>query len=299
GRGEVPKVARPRQKRAPAPHPTFTACKLRGFFRNRPAVAEGLRRGDCLFGTVDSWLMWKLTDGRVHATDSGNAARTMLFDITRTAWDADLIDLFGLEIATFPEARHSTGPFGHTTVDLFGRAIPITAALGDQQDSLFGHGCFEPPAIKATYGTGAFIWLNAGNQPNIACADGILRTMAWHLDEPCYALEGFVMYAGAILEWLAMRLSLPAGGIGVVEQAQRAGSSGGVVLVPAFQGLAGPWWRPDARAALVGMSESTSAGEICHAGLEAICFQVRTLLDSIARSSGRRIEMLRVDGGPT
>ena len=280
--------------------PTFTACKLRWLFGNRPAIAEGLRRGDYLFGTLDCWLIWKLTDGRVYATDSSNAARTMLFDIGRMAWDSELFELFDLPLHSIPEARRSTGPFGHADAALFGRPIPITAALGDQQASLFGHGCFEPSQIKATYGTGAFIWLNAGNVADVACGDGLLRTVAWHLDEPCYALEGFVMYAGAALEWLASRLSIPAGGgIGVVEQAQQAGSSGGVILVPAFQGLAGPWWRPDARAALVGMTESTAVGHICHAGLEAICFQVRTLLDSIASSTGLKIELLRVDGGPT
>jgi glycerol kinase len=279
--------------------PTFTACKLKWLFHNRPAIAAGLRRGDHLFGTVDCWLIWKLTDGRVHATDSSNAARTMLFDISRLAWDTQLFELFGLSIAGLPEARRSTGPFGRTGAAWFRQPIPITAALGDQQASLFGHGCFERSAIKATYGTGAFIWLNAGNRPDVTAADGLLRTVAWHLDEPCYALEGFVMYAGAALEWLATRLSIPAGGIGVVERAQQAGSSGGVILVPAFQGLAGPWWRPDARAALIGMTESTSVGNICHAGLEAICFQLRTLLESIATSTGRKIELLRVDGGPT
>jgi glycerol kinase len=279
--------------------PTFTAGKLRWLFRNRPAIAAGLRRGDYLFGTVDCWLIWKLTDGEVHATDSSNAARTMLFDINRLAWDAELLDLFGLSMHCLPEARRSTGPFGHTGAALFGRPIPITAALGDQQASLFGHGCFEPSAIKATYGTGAFIWLNAGSRPDIAAGDGLLRTVAWHLDEPCYALEGFVMYAGAILEWLATQLSIPGGGIGVVEQAQQVGSSDGVILVPAFQGLAGPWWRPDARAALLGMTGSTTAGHICHAGLEAICFQLRALLDAIAQSTGRKLETLRVDGGPS
>jgi glycerol kinase len=279
--------------------PTFTAGKLRWLFRHRPTIAEGLRHGDHLFGTVDCWLIWKLTGGRVHATDSSNAARTMLFDIARLAWDPELLSLFKLSIADLPDVRRSTGPFGHTDAALFGRPIPITAALGDQQASLFGHGCFEPSAIKATYGTGAFIWLNAGNRPDIAVADGLLRTVAWHLDEPCYALEGFVMYAGAILEWLSARLSVPGGGIAIVEQARQVGSSGGVILVPAFQGLAGPWWRPDARAALLGMTESTTAGHICHAGLEAICFQLRVLLDSIAQPTGRKIEMLRVDGGPT
>jgi len=279
--------------------PTFTAGKLRWLFRHRPAIAEGLRRGDHLFGTVDCWLAWKLTGGRVHATDASNAARTMLFDIARLAWDPELLDLFGLSIAGLPEARRSTGPFGDTDPVFFGRPLPITAALGDQQASLFGHGCFAPSDIKATYGTGAFLWLNAGNRPDIAAADGLLRTVAWHLNEPCYALEGFVMYAGAILEWLSTRLAIAGGGVGMVERAQQAGSSAGVILIPAFQGLAGPWWRPDARAALLGMSESTSVGNICHAGLEAIAFQLRLLLESIAQSTGRRIETLRVDGGPT
>jgi glycerol kinase len=223
----------------------------------------------------------------------------MLFDIARLAWDPELLALFELSIAGLPEARRSTGPFGHTDAALFGRPIPITGALGDQQAALFGHGCFAPSEIKATYGTGAFLWLNVGNRPDIACADGLLRTIAWHLDEPCYALEGFVMYAGAILEWLAARLNIPGGGIGVVERAQQAGASGGVTLIPAFQGLAGPWWRPDARAALLGMTESTTVGQICHAGLEAIGFQLRALLDSIAESTGRELETLRVDGGPT
>lgn len=278
--------------------PTFTAGKLRWLFRHRPAIASGLRSGDYLFGTVDCWLIWKLTGGRTYATDSGNASRTMLFDIGRLAWDTELLQLFELSIAELPQTRRSTGPFGHTSAEMVGVAIPITAALGDQQASLFGHGCFDESHIKATYGTGAFIWLNAGSRPDTPCPEGLLRTIAWHLDQPRYALEGFVMSAGAVLEWLASRLAIPDGGIGVVEQARQAGTSGGVILVPAFQGLAAPWWRPDARAALVGMTEATSSGHICHAGLEAVCFQVRATLELIA-TSGRPIDALKVDGGPT
>lgn len=278
--------------------PTFTAGKLRWLFRHRPAIASGLRSGDYLFGTVDCWLIWKLTGGRTYATDSGNASRTMLFDIGRLAWDTEMLQLFELSIAELPQARRSTGPFGHTSAEMVGVAIPITAALGDQQASLFGHGCFDESHIKATYGTGAFIWLNAGSRPDTPCPEGLLRTIAWHLDQPCYALEGFVMSAGAVLEWLASRLAIPDGGIGVVEQARQAGTSSGVILVPAFQGLAAPWWRPDARAALVGMTEATSSGHICHAGLEAVCFQVRATLELIA-TSGRPIDALKVDGGPT
>ncbi len=278
--------------------PTFTAGKLRWLFRHRPAVASGLRSGDYLFGTVDCWLIWKLTGGRVYATDAGNASRTMLFDIGRLAWETELFELFELSIAALPEVKPSTGPFGPTSADLLGVVIPITAALGDQQASLFGHGCFAESQIKATYGTGAFIWLNAGSRADTLCPDGLLRTIAWQLDQPCYALEGFVMSAGAALEWLAARFAIPGGGIGVVEQARRAGTSGGVMLVPAFQGLAAPWWRPDARAALLGMTEATSPGHICQAALEAICFQIRATLELLA-ASGRTIQALKVDGGPT
>jgi glycerol kinase len=278
--------------------PTFTAGKLRWLFRHRPPIASGLRSGDYLFGTVDCWLIWKLTGGRVYATDASNAARTMLFDIGRLAWDTELLELFELPIAELPQVKPSTGPFGHTSADVLGAVVPITAALGDQQASLFGHGCFAESQIKATYGTGAFIWLNAGDRADAPCPDGLLRTIAWRLDQPCYALEGFVMSAGAALEWLASRLAVPGGGIGVAEQAQRAGTSGGVTLVPAFQGLAAPWWRPDARAALLGMTEATSSAHICHAALEAICFQVRATLELIA-TSGRTIDALKVDGGPT
>jgi glycerol kinase len=278
--------------------PTFTAGKLRWLFRHRLAVASGLRNGDYLFGTVDCWLIWKLTGGRVYATDASNASRTMLFDIRRLAWDTELLELFELSMAELPEVRPSTGPFGHTSAGVLGAVIPITAALGDQQASLFGHGCFAESQIKATYGTGAFIWLNAGSHAGTLCPDGLLRTIAWRLDQPCYALEGFVMSAGAALEWLAARLGIPGGGIGGVGQAERVGTSGGVILVPAFQGLAAPWWRPDARAALLGMTEATSSGHICHAGLEAICFQVRATLELIA-ASGRTIQSLKVDGGLT
>jgi glycerol kinase len=279
--------------------PTFTAGKLRWLFRHRREIADGLHHGDHLFGTVDSWLIWKLTGGHVYATEPSNAARTLLFDIARSDWDPELLELFELSIAALPEVRRSAGPFGQTAAQIVGAPIAITAALGDQQASLFGHGCFAESETKATYGTGAFIWVNAGERADVPCPDGLLRTVAWQLERPCYALEGFVMSAGAALEWLATRLSIPGGGAGVVEQAQAAGSSGGVLLVPAFQGMAAPWWRPQARAALMGMTEATSAGHICHAGLEAVCFQVRALLDLIAAARGRQAGALNVDGGPT
>jgi glycerol kinase len=279
--------------------PTFTAAKLSWLFRHRPAIADALRQGTLFWGTVDSWLIWKLTEGAVYATDAGNASRTMLFDIRRLDWDAKLFELFQVAPSGRPDVRRSTGPFGVTGETLFGAPIAIAAALGDQQASLFGHGCFTRSDIKATYGTGAFVWLNAGSDPEVPPPEGILKTVAWLLEEPCYALEGFVMTAGAALDWLAERLSIAEGAPGVLEQAAIAGSADGTILVPAFQGLASPWWRPDARAALLGLTRATTTGQICHAGVEAISFQVRSVVEAMAGPGGQRIRALRVDGGPS
>jgi len=279
--------------------PTFTAAKLKWLFHHRPEIGEGLRRGDYLFGTVDCWLIWKLSGGAVYATDASNASRTMLFDIKLLAWDPALVELFGLSLKHLPLVRPSTGPFGATPATLFGAPIPITGALGDQQASLFGHGCFEESQIKVTYGTGAFLWHNAGPRPDGPQADGLVRTVAWQLQRPCYALEGFVMYAGAALDWLANRLGIPGGGAGVVEAARQAGGSDGAIVIPAFQGLAAPWWEPEVLAALLGLAQSTTPAQICHAGLEAVCYQIRTLIESIEARTGRPISILKVDGGPT
>ncbi|MFZ5790995.1 MAG: FGGY-family carbohydrate kinase [Pseudomonadota bacterium] len=280
--------------------PTFTAPKLKWVFTHRPAVAEGLSKGDYLFGTVDCWLIWSLTGGAVYATDASNASRTMLLDIDSVAWEPKLAELFGLGLARWPEVRRSAGSFGETATVFFDGAIPITAAVGDQQASLFGHGCFECAQMKVTYGTGAFLWVNAGgNRPFAIAGDGLLRTIAWKLDRPTYAVEGFVMYAGAILDWLASRLAVVGGGPAVARQAEQAGTSDGVVLVPAFQGLAAPWWNPEVRAGLLGMTEATTSGNLCHAALEALCYQIRALLGAVERATGREIETIKVDGGPT
>jgi glycerol kinase len=279
--------------------PTFTAAKLKWVFINRPEIGARLASGDCLFGTVDCWLIWKLTGGATYATEAGNASRTMLLDIASAAWDLELAKLFGLKLARMPELRRSADRFGSTLPDFFGGPIPITAAMGDQQAALFGHGCFDPLQSKVTYGTGAFLWVNAGSDPRIEATDGLIRTIAWSLDRPTYALEGFVMYAGAILDWLATRLAIEGGGAGIVREAQAAGTSDGVLLVPAFQGLAAPWWRPEVRAGLIGMTEATSRAHLCHAGLEALCYQIRAVLEGVRRSTGQAIGAVRVDGGPT
>lgn len=279
--------------------PTFTAGKLKWVFENRPSIAAGVRSGDLLFGTVDSWLMWSLSDGRLYVTEPANASRTMLFDIETLAWEPELFELFGLKAGWLPEVKPSAGRFGHTAVHLFGTEIPITAALGDQQASLFGHGGFDEGDLKVTYGTGAFVWANAGRRPPKRRLDGLVRTIAWDLGSPCYALEGFVMSAGAALNWLASRLGLPGGGPEVVARAREAGGSLGVTLVPAFQGLASPWWRADARAVLSGMTEATTVAHLCHAGVEAVCYQVRVILEAMTEATGVRALVIRADGGVT
>jgi len=277
--------------------PTFTAGKLHWLKRHRPSLWAGLRDGRLRWGTVDSWLMAALTDGGTYATEPGNASRTMLFDIERLAWDEELLDLFGLDLAAFPEVRRSNGDFGTTSAALLGAAIPVRGVLGDQQAALFGHGCYVARELKVTYGTGAFLWMNAGSTPPKASGVGIIRTIAWQIDRPCYAYEGFVMYAGKILDWLSERLSIEGRGAAVAAEAEKAGTSADVLLVPAFQGLASPWWQPDLRAALLGLGEATSKGHIAHAGLEAVCYQIRAVLDGI--SGGETLPMVKADGSMT
>ena len=278
--------------------PTFTAAKLRWVMQHHPSLATGLRSGALLFGTVDCWLIWHLSGGQVYASEPGNASRTMLFSLEHNHWDPQLADLFGLDIARWPEIGPSARRFGHTQASFFGAAIPITAAMGDQQASLFGHGCFNAGELKVTYGTGAFVWANAGHLPPAHQPDGLIRTIAWDIGTPVYAVEGFVMSAGTVLNWLARHFAIAGGGAGVVAQARTAQDSNGVVLVPAFQGLASPWWRPNVRAVLSGMTEATTTAEICHAGLEAICQNIRAVLESMT-SAGIRPSLVRIDGGPT
>jgi len=274
--------------------PTFSAAKLLWLTRHRPAIAAGLRDRRLRWGTVDTWLVAALTGGEIYATEPGNASRTMLFDIEKLAWDKELAALFGLDLAAFPECRRSNAKFGETSAALLGARIPITGVLGDQQAALFGHGCYEERELKVTYGTGAFLWMNAGPKPPPAAGDGIIRTIAWQIDRPCYAYEGFVMYAGKILDWLSERLSIEGRGAAVAAEAERAETSAGVLLIPAFQGLASPWWQPDLRAAILGLNEATTKGHIAHAGLEAVCYQIRAVLDRLIGTG--KLPMVKADG---
>ena len=279
--------------------PTFTAAKLLWLKHHRPAIARRIADGSLRWGTVDSWLIWALTGGETYATEPGNASRTMLFDIARLVWDKELAKLFGLDLAAFPECRPSHARFGLTSRALLDAQIPITGVMGDQQAALFGHGCYRERELKVTYGTGAFLWMNAGTKPSLVAGEGIIRTIAWQIDEPCYAYEGFVMYAGKILDWLAERLSIAGGGAAVAAEAENAGTSAGAVLIPAFQGLASPWWQPDVRAALLGLSAATTKGHIAHAGLEAVCYQIGAVLDGMAGAGKAMLPVVKVDGGMT
>jgi glycerol kinase len=279
--------------------PTFTAAKLLWITHHRPSIASGLGDGNLRWGTVDSWLIAALTGGATYATEPGNASRTMLYDIGKLSWDCELCALFGLSLAEFPECRPSQAKFGHTNASLLGAAIPITGAMGDQQAALFGHGCYGERELKVTYGTGAFLWMNAGHAPPSATTDGIIRTIAWATDRPTYAYEGFVMYAGKILDWLSERLAVSGGAQAVAAEAERAGTSAGVLLLPAFQGLASPWWQPDLRAALLGLGETTTNGHIAHAGLEAVCYQIRAVLEGLSGQSEGRLPSVKVDGSMT
>lgn len=278
---------------------TFTAAKLRWLMRERVDLADGLRRGTLLWGTVDCWLAWSLTGGRTYASDAGNASRTALLDIQRLRWDPELAALFELDLARWPALRPSAADFGYTAAGLLPRVLPLRALMGDQQAALFGQGGFAPGALKLTYGTGAFLWLNSGGQSAAPRAPGLLRSIAWQLEQPCYACEGFIMSAGASLNWLAGRLGLAEGAAGALALAARTGDAGGVTVVPAFQGMAAPWWRPQARGALLGLSEHTGPGEICQAALEALCHQVRALLTLMAAEQPAPRPPLRVDGGLT
>lgn len=279
--------------------PTFTATKLMWVVRHQPDIARAIRDGRVLIGTVDCWLVWMLTGGARYVTESSNASRTMLFRIDDLAWDPELAALFEIETPDLAEVLTSTGPFGETDRPFFDAAIPITGVLGDQQAALFGHGCFEAGEFKSTYGTGAFVWMNAGHDYRPVHDAGFLQTVAWHLDRPTYALEGFVMYAGAVLDWLVDNLGLGRDAAEITGRAQAAGASDGVIMIPAFQGLASPWWSPNARASLLGMSSATRAEQICHAALESVCFQVRRVLEDMAGADIRPRGDVKADGGLT
>ena len=277
--------------------PYFSATKLAWILDHVEGARARAEAGRLAFGTVDSWLVWQLTGGRVHATDATNAARTKLFDIHAQDWDDGLLALFGVPRAMLPEVRDSADDFGETQPDLLGRALPIRGVAGDQHAAVVGQACFTPGMIKSTYGTGCFALLNTGTTP-VHSRSRLLTTLAYRVGgRPTYALEGSIFVAGAAIQWLRDNLGLIATAAESEDRARRARTDDGVYLVPAFTGLGAPWWAPDARGAIVGLTRDTGVAELARAALEAVCFQTRDLVVAMAADAGTPLRELRVDGG--
>ena len=273
--------------------PYFSATKIRW-------ILDHAAKGRPLaFGTIDTWLLWKLTAGRAHLTDATNASRTLLFDIDRWRWDTDLLRLFGVPRGMLPEVRPSAGEFARTDPAVFGAEVPVTGVAGDQQAALFGQGCLARGSLKTTYGTGCFLVLNTGRR-RVDSKNGLLTTLACGAQgEPVYALEGSVFSAGSAVQWLRDGLGLIRRASDVEALARRAPSSGGVVFVPAFTGLGAPWWDADARGAILGLTRGAGRAEIARACLESIAFQARDVVRAMERDAGMRVREMRVDGGAT
>ena len=280
--------------------PYFSGTKLAWLLDKIPGARERAARGELAFGTVDTYLLWRLTGGRVHATDATNASRTLLYDIHAGRWDDALLAALGIPRSVLPEVLDSSANFGATDPELFGGAVAICGMAGDQQAALIGQACFAPGMVKSTYGTGCFIVLNTGSTA-VASNNRLLTTVAYQLGGVrSYALEGSVFVAGAAVQWLRDGLKI----MSTAEQsgglAQAADASQDVVLVPAFVGLGAPHWRPDVRGALFGLTRATGPRELARAALESVCFQTADLLLAMKddwRDSASRLNTLRVDGG--
>ncbi|GAB1484279.1 glycerol kinase GlpK [Treponema sp.] len=275
--------------------PYFSATKLMWLFRENSVLKARAEKGELLFGTIDSWLLYKLTGD--HKTDATNASRTLLYNIHDSCWDEDLLIRFGIPRDVLPEVLPSSGLFGETKQELFGRRIPITGCAGDQQASLFGHACFEPGSVKNTYGTGCFSLLNTGATA-IKSQNNLLTTIAWRIgNKTTYALEGSVFIAGAVVQWLRDELKLLADSAESETLARSVSDSGGVLIVPAFVGLGAPYWDPEARGTIVGLTRGTSRAHLVRAALESIAFQTRDLIDAMEADYGTTIGELKADGG--
>jgi glycerol kinase len=280
--------------------PYFSGTKLAWLLQNVPDAAQKAARGELAFGTVDSFLLWRLTGGKVHATDATNASRTLLFDIHNGCWDDELLKLLGVPKSVLPDVRDCSADFGKTDPELFGAAIPICGIAGDQQAALIGQACFAPGMVKATYGTGCFALLNTGRTP-VASNNRLLTTIAYQLGGArSYALEGSIFVAGAAVQWLRDGLHMVQSAAETGELAQAADPTQDVILVPAFVGLGAPYWRPDVRGALFGLTRATGPRELARAALESVCFQTADLLGAMKAdwsAAGSALKTLRVDGG--
>lgn len=276
----------------------FSGTKLQWLLDNVPRARARAENGELCFGTIDTWLIWNLTGGKVHATDPSNASRTLLFNIHANSWDDELLTLLNIPRAVLPGVRPSSGAFGETVVD--GVAVPVAGDAGDQQAALFGQGCHSPGMAKNTYGTGCFLLLNTGGVA-VASTNKLLTTTAWQLDagQPQYALEGSVFIGGAVVQWLRDGLRAIKTVADVEALAAEVPDSGGVYLVPAFAGLGAPHWDPYARGAMFGLTRGSGITHIARAALESIAFQSADVLTAMQKDAGLKLTELRVDGGAT
>ena len=275
----------------------FSGTKARFILDAVEGAQKRAEAGELCFGTVDSWLLYKLTEGRVHATEYSNASRTLLYNIHERKWDEFMLSALDIPAAMLPEVRDSSGEFGIASARWLGGEVPVAGIAGDQQAALFGQGCFESGQLKNTYGTGCFLLMNTGNEPATS-ESGLLTTLAWGLNgEVEYALEGSVFVAGAAVQWLRDGLGLIENAADSEAAARSVPDTGGVYLVPAFTGLGAPYWDERARGVLVGLTRGTGREHIVRAGLESIAFSSRDVVDAMVADAGLSLDSLRVDGG--
>lgn len=277
----------------------FSATKARWILQNVPGAKEKAQKGELAFGTIDTWLIWKLTNGQTHVTDVSNASRTMLYNIHNLAWDEELLNLFEIPSSMLPEVKSSSEVYGETAGQILAAKIPIAGIAGDQQAALFGQMCIEPGMVKNTYGTGCFMLMNIGKTPKIS-TNNLLTTIAWKLNgEVYYALEGSIFIAGAIVQWLRDELGFISKSADVEKLASKVKDTQGVYIVPAFAGLGAPHWDQHARGTITGLTRGTNKSHIARAALESIAYQTRDVLKAMEGDAGVGIAELRVDGGAT
>ena len=279
--------------------PYFSASKLRWILENVNGALARAKAGDLLFGTVDSFIIWKLTEGASHVTDATNAARTMLYNISEGCWDDELLGLFGIPKKMLPEVKDSSGDFGVAQADFFREArVPILGVAGDQQAATVGQACFEPGMVKSTYGTGCFALMNTGSKP-VFSNNKLLTTIAYQINgKPIYALEGSIFIAGAVVQWLRDGLKIISHASEIKPLAESADVSQKIYFVPAFTGLGAPYWNADCRGAIFGLSHNTGPAEIAKAALESVAFQTRDLIEAMQQDWGNTGQsILRIDGG--
>lgn len=275
----------------------FSATKVQWILENVPKARTAAEKGDLLFGTVDSWIVWKLSGGTLHITDVSNAARTMLYNIHENRWDPELLELFGVPEQMLPTVRSSSEYYGDTEAEYFGGALPLCGIAGDQQAALFGQLCHEKGSAKNTYGTGCFMLMNTGSD-SVVSQNGLLTTIAWKIGErQIYALEGSVFIVGAAIRWLRDDLHIITNAADSGRAAMKVRDNGGVYFVPAFSGLGAPHWDMKARGTISGLTQGSTSDHIVRAALEAIAYQSRDVLDAMERDSGVKLCALNVDGG--